>query len=147
MVMLRSDYGFAATTSSTKRGKDTLNPSSVESDRDSLCHSADGSQGSEYDTSSEDQRPNEDGGSTLTEESSDHHLDFPFEFPEDFSKAETNRALEQLRTEIRMASLPIRNEAFRLRTNLRCHINDSRTKLNKLRKFSRYQECVLQKPR
>ena len=85
--MLRSGYGFAANTSSTKGGEDTLNPSSVESDRDSLCHSADGSQGSESDTSSEDQRPNEDGGSTLTEESSDHYLDFPFEFPEELSKA------------------------------------------------------------
>ena len=69
--MLRIGYefaGFAATTSTTKGGKDTFNPSSVESKRDLLCYSADGSQGSESDTSSEDQRSNEDGGSTSTEE-------------------------------------------------------------------------------
>ena len=84
--MLRIGYkyaGFAATTSTTKGGEDTFNPSSVEIKRDSLRYSDDGSQGSESDTSSEDQRSNEDGGSTSTEESSDHNFDFPFEFPDE----------------------------------------------------------------
>ena len=47
-----------------------------------------------------------------------------------------------------MASLLIRNEVFRLlaeNKDLRGHINDSRTKLNKLRKFSRYQESLISK--
>ena len=121
--MLRIGYeyaGFAATTSTTKGGEDTFNPSSVENKRDSLRYSDDGSQGSESDNSSEDQRSDEDGASTFTEESSDHHFDFPFEFPDEKgSKADTNRASdsssEQLRTEIKMASLVIRNEVFRLR--------------------------------
>ena len=117
MVIQRS-----ASADTTKEGEDVLSPSSVESDRDLLCHSADGSQGNESDTSSEDQRPNEDGGSTLTEESSDHHLDFPFEFPEELSKAETKRASEQLRTEIRMASLPVRNEVFRSGPRTRIYV-------------------------
>ncbi len=104
--MQRICYEFAAaTTSTTKGGEDTFNPSSVESKRDSLRYSDDGSQGSESDTSSEDQRSNEDGCATSTEESSDHHFYFPFEFPDEKrSKADTNRASEQLRTEIRMAS-------------------------------------------
>ncbi len=85
--------GFAATTSTTKGGEDTFNPSSMENKRGSLRYSADGSQGSESDTSSEDQRSNEDSGSTSTEESSDHHFDFPFEFPDEKgSKADNNRA-------------------------------------------------------
>ena len=114
--MLRIGYefaGFDATTSTTKGGEDTFNYSSVESKRDSLRYLDDGTQGSESDNSSEDQRSNEDGGATSTEESSDHHFDFPFEFPDEKgSKADTNRASEQLRTEIRMASLPVRNEVF-----------------------------------
>ena len=68
--MLRIGYeyaGFAATTSTTKGGEDTFNPSSVENKRDSLRYSDDGSQGSESDNSSEDQRPDEDGASTFTE--------------------------------------------------------------------------------
>ncbi len=114
MVILRS-----ASANSTKGGEDTLIPSSVESKRDSLRCSADGSQGSESDTSSdsgtsEDQRSNEDGSSTSAEESSDHQFDFPFDFPDEKgSKVDTNRALVQLRTEIRLASLPVRNEVFR----------------------------------
>jgi hypothetical protein len=99
--MLRIGYeyaGFAATTSTTRGGEDTFNPSSVESKRYSPRHSADGSQGSESDTSSdsgtsEDQRSSEDGGSTSAEESSNHNFDFPFEFPDEKgSKADTNRA-------------------------------------------------------
>jgi hypothetical protein len=83
----------------------------VERKRDSLRYSADGSQGSESDTSSEDQCSNKDGGATSTEESSDHDFDFPFEFPDEKgSKADTNR--EQLRTEIRTASLADRNDVF-----------------------------------
>jgi len=139
--------GFAATTSNTKGGEDTFNPSSVESKRDSLRYSDDGSQGSESDTSSEDKRSNEVGGATSTEESSDHHFDFSFEFPDEKgSKADTNRASEQLRTEIRMASLPVRNEVFRLRTenkDLRGQICASRTELNKLGKISRYQRSLI----
>ena len=113
MVILRS-----ASANTTKGGEDTFNSSSMESKRDSLCHSADGSQESESDTSSdsgtsEDQRSNENSGSTSAEESSDHQFDFPFEFPDEKrSKANTNRASVQLRTEIRMASLPVRNEVF-----------------------------------
>ena len=108
--MLRIGYK-AATTSTTKGGEDTFNPSSVESKRDSLRYSDDGSQGSESDPSSEDKRSNEVGGATSTEESSDHHFDFSFEFPDEKgSKADTNRASEQLRTEIRMVSLPVRTE-------------------------------------
>ena len=108
--MLRIGYeyaGFAATTSTTRGGEDTFNPSSVESRRDSLRYSADGSQGSESDTSSdsgtsEDQRSNENGGPTSAEESSDHQFDFPFEFPDEKgSRADTNKASVQLRTEIR----------------------------------------------
>jgi hypothetical protein len=88
--------GFAPATNTTKGGEDTSNPSSVESKRDSLRYSADGSQVSESDTSLEDQPSNEDGGSTSTEESSDHHFDFPFEFPDEKgSKADTNRPSEQ----------------------------------------------------
>ena len=125
MVILRS-----ASASTTKGGEDTFNPSSVESKRDSLSYSADGTQGSESDTSSEDQRSNENSGSTSAEESSDHQFDFPFEFPDEKgSKADTNRASVQLRTEIRMASLPVRNEVFRLRTenkDLRGQICDAR---------------------
>jgi hypothetical protein len=139
MVILRS-----ASANSTKGGEDTFNPSSVESKRDSLRYSDDGSQGSESDTSSEDQRSNEDGASTSTEESSDHHFDFPFEFPDEKgSKADTNRASVQLRTEIRMASLPVRNEVFRLRSenkDLRGQICDTRTELNEVKKFSRFQK-------
>ena len=149
-VMLRIGYeyaGFAATTSNTRGGEDTFNPSSVESKRDALRYSADGSQGSESDNSSEDKRSDEDGASTFTEESSDHHFDFPFEFPDEKgSKADTNRASEQLRTEIRMASLPVRNEGFRLRTenkDLRGQICASRTELNKLGKFSRFQKSLI----
>ncbi len=116
--MLRIGYGyagFAATTSVTKGGEYTFNPSSVESKRDSSRYSDDRSQGSELDNSSEDQRSDEDGASTFTEESSDHHFDIPFEFPDEKgSKADTNRASEQLRTKIKMASLPVRNEVFRL---------------------------------
>ena len=101
-MILRISYeyaGFAATTSTTRGGEDTFNPSSVESKRDSLRYSDDGSQGSESDTSSEDQRSNEDGVATSTEESSDHHFDFPFEFPDEKgSKADTNRASVQLRS-------------------------------------------------
>ena len=70
--MLRIGYeyaGFAETTSTTSKGEDTFNPSSVESKRDSLRYSDDGSQESESDTSSEDKRSNEDGGATSTEES------------------------------------------------------------------------------
>ncbi len=97
-MLLRIGYeyaGFAATTSTIKEGEDTFNPSSVENKRNS----------------------NEDGCSTSTEESSDRHFDFPFEFPDEKgSKADTNTASEQLRMEIRMASLPVRNEVFRLRT-------------------------------
>ncbi len=119
----------------------------MESKRDSLRYSAHGSQGSESDTSSEDQHSNEDGGSTSTEESSDHYFDFPFEFPEEKgSKADTNRASEQLRTEIRMASLPVRNEVFRLRTenkDLCGQICASRTELNKLGNVSRYQRSLI----
>jgi hypothetical protein len=64
--------------STTKGGEDTFNPSSVESKRDSLRYSADGSQGSESDTSSEVQRSNKVGVLTSTEKSSDHLFDFPF---------------------------------------------------------------------
>ena len=106
--MLRIGYEyaeFAATTNTTRGGEDTFNPSSLESKRDSLRYSADGSQGSKSDNSSEDKRSDEDGASTFTEESSDHHFDFPFEFPDEKgSKAETKRASEQLQTEIKMAS-------------------------------------------
>ena len=68
MVILRSALASANT---TKGGEDTFNPPSVESKRDSLRYSADGSQGSESDTSldsgtSEYQRSNEDGTSTFT---------------------------------------------------------------------------------
>ena len=111
MVILRS-----ASASTTKGGEDTFDPSSVESKRDSLRYSADGSQGSKSNTSSEDQRSNEDGGSTSAEESSDHHFDFPFEFPDEKgSKADTNRASVQLRTEIiagsqRSFSTPVREQ-------------------------------------
>ncbi len=150
MVMLRIGYeyaGFAATTSTTKGEGDTFNPSSVESKRDSRRYSDDGSQGSKSDTSSEDQHSNEDGGSTSTEESSDHHFDFPFEFPDEKgSKADTHRASEQLRMEIRMASLPVRNEVFRLRTenkDLRGQICDARTEINKVGKFSRFQKSLI----
>ena len=88
MVILRS-----SSASTTKGGEDTFDPSSVESKRDSLRYSDNGSQGSESDTGSEDQRSNEVGGATSTEESSDHHFDFPFEFPDEKgSKADTNRA-------------------------------------------------------
>ena len=80
-------------------------------------------------------RSKEDGGSTLAEELSDHQFDFPFEFPDEKgSKADTNRASVQLRTEIKMASLPVRNEVFRLRSenkDLRGQICDTRTELNK----------------
>ena len=118
--MLHSGYefaGFAATTGTTKGGEDTFNPSSLKRKRDSLRYSDDGSQGSESNTISEDQRSNEDGAPTSTEESSDHHFDFPFEFPDEKgSKADTNIASVQLRTEIRMASLPVCKEVFRLRT-------------------------------
>jgi hypothetical protein len=84
--MLRIGYefaGFAATTSTTKGGEDTLNPSSVETKRDSLRYSDDGSQGSESDNSSEDQRSNEDGGSTSTEESSGHPSNFDYDYSEE----------------------------------------------------------------
>ena len=147
MVILRS-----ASANSTKGGEDTFDPSSVQSKRDSLRYLADGSQGSESDTSSdsgtsEDQCSNEDGGPTSAEESSDHQFDFPFEFPDEKgSKADTNRASEQLRMEIRMASLPVRNEVFRLRTenkDLRGQICASRTELNKLGKISRYQRSLI----
>ena len=136
------------------RSASAIPPSSVESKRDSLRYSADGSQGSESDTSSdsgtsEDQRSNEDGGSTSAEESSDHHFDFPFEFPDEKgSKADTNRASVQLRTEIRMASLPVRNEVFRLRfenKDLRGQICDTKTELNEVKKFSRYQKSLITK--
>jgi hypothetical protein len=105
MLRIGFEYaGFAETTSTTKGGGDTFNPSSVESKRDSLCYSDDGSQGSESDTSSEDQRADKVGASIFTEESGDHHFDFPFEFPDEKgSKAATNRSSEQLRTEIKMA--------------------------------------------
>ena len=89
MLRIGFEYaGFAETTSTTKGGGDTFNPSSVESKRDSLRYSSDGSQGSELDTSSdsgtsEDQRSNEDGCSASAEESSNHHFDFPFEFPDE----------------------------------------------------------------
>ena len=64
----------------------------MESKRESLRYSDDGSQGSESDISSEDQRSNEDGGATSTEESNDHHFDFPFEFPDEKgSNADTDR--------------------------------------------------------
>ena len=115
-------------------------------------YSADGSQGSESDTSSdsgtsEDQCSNEDGGPTSAEESSDHQFDFPFEFPDEKgSKADTNRASVQLRTEIRMASLPVRNEVFRLRTenkDLLGQICDARTELNKVGKISRFQKSLI----
>ena len=132
--MLRIGYeyaGFAATTSTTKGGEDTFNPSSVEIKRDSLRYSDDGSQVSESDTSSEDKRSNEVGGAASTEKSSDHHFDFPFEFPnEKGSKADTNRASEQLRTEIKMALFPVRKEGFRLQNenkDLRGQICDART--------------------
>ena len=104
--MLRIGYefaGFAATTSTTKGGEDTFNPSSVENKRDSLRYSDDGSQGSESDNSSEDQRSNEDGGSTSTEESSGHPSNFDYDYSEEkVLKAETNR--EQLRAEFKTAS-------------------------------------------
>ena len=148
MVKLRS-----ASANTKKGGEDTFNPSSVESNRDSLSDSADGSQGSESDTSSEDQRSNEDGGSTsrnlktTTEDSSDHQFNFPFEFPEEKgSKADTNRASEQLRTEIRRAPLTVRNEVFRLRTegkDLRGQVCAARTELNEVKKLSRYQASLI----
>ena len=88
----------SALANTTKGGEDTFNPSSVESKRDSLRYSADGSQGSESENSSEGKRSDEDGASTFTEEPSDHHFDFPFEFPDEKgSKADTNRASEKLR--------------------------------------------------
>ena len=140
MVILRS-----ASASTTKGGEDTFDPSNVESKRDSTCYSA---EGSESDTSSdsgtsEDQRSNEDGGSTSTvqlKSQATTTFDFPFEFPDEKgSKADTNRASEQLRTEIRMASLPVRNEVFRLRSenkDLRGQICDTRTEPNEVKKFS-----------
>ena len=148
--MLRIGYeyaGFAATTSTTRGVEDTFSPSSVESKRDSLCYSADGSQGSESENSSEDKRSDEDGASTFTKESSDHHFDSPFEFPDEKgSKADTKKASEQLRTEIKMASLPVRNEVFRLRNenkDLRGQICDARTELNKVGKCSRFQRSLI----
>ena len=119
----------------------------MENKRDSLRYSADGSQEGESDKSSEDKRSDEDDASTFTEESSDHHFDFAFEFPDEKgSKADTKRASEQLRTEIKMASLPVRNEVFRLRNenkDLRCQICDARTELNKVGKFSRFQGSLI----
>ena len=146
--MITYEYaGFATTTSTTKGGEDTFNPSSVESKRDSLRYSADGSQGSDSDNSSEDKRSDEDGASTFTEESSDHHFDLPFEFPDEKgSKADTKRATEQVRTEIKMASLPVRKEVFRIRSenkDLRGQICDARTELNKVGKFSRFQRSLI----
>ena len=47
--------------------------------------------------------------------------------------------------EIRMASLPVRNEVFRLRSenkDLRGQICDTRTELNKVGKFSRFQKSL-----
>ena len=130
MLSIGYEYaGFAATTSTTKGGENTFNPSSVESKRDLLRYSDDGSQGSESDTCS---RSNEHGALTSTEESSDRHFDFSFEFTDEKgSKAEINRASEQLRTEIRVASLPVRNEVFRLRSenkDLRGQICDTRSR-------------------
>ena len=146
--MLRIGYefaGFAATTSTTKGGEDTFNPSSVESKRDSLRYSDDGSQGSESDNSSEDQRSNEDGGSTSTEESSGHPSNFDYDYSEEkVSIAETNRV--QLRAEFKTASFTVRNEVFRLRNenkDLRGQICDARTELNKVGKFSRFQRSLI----
>ena len=45
-----------------------------------------------------------------------------------------------------MASLPVRNEVFRLRfelKDLRGQICDSRTELNEVKKFSRYQKSLI----
>ena len=70
--MLRIGYeyaGFAATTSTTKGGEDTFNPSSVESKQDSLHYSDDGGQGRKSENSSEDQRSDEDFTSTSTTDS------------------------------------------------------------------------------
>jgi len=146
--MLRIGYefaGFAATTSTTKGGEDTLNPSSVETKRDSLRYSDDGSQGSESDNSSEDQRSNEDGGSTSTEESSGHPSNFDYDYSEEkVSIAETSRV--QFQAEFKTASFTVRNEVFRLRNenkDLRGQICDARTELNKVGKFSRSQRSLI----
>ena len=128
-----------------KEGKIHLKPSSVESKRDSLRYSDDGSQGSESDNSSEDQRSNEDGGSTSTEESSGHPSNFDYDYSEEkVSIAETNRV--QLRAEFKTASFTVRNEVFRLRNenkDLRGQICDARTELNKVGKFSRSQRSLI----
>ena len=119
--------------------KDIFNPSSVESKRDSLRYSDDGSQGSESDNSSED------GGSTSTEESSGHPSNFDYDYSEEkVSVAETSR--EQLRAEFKTASFTVRNEVFRLRNenkDLRGQICDARTELNKVGKFSRFQRSLI----
>ena len=146
--MLRIGYeycGFAATTSTTKVGEDTFNPSSVENKRDSLRYSDVGSQESESDNSSEDQRSNEDGGSTSTEESSGHPSNFDYDYSEEkVSIAETSRV--QFQAEFKTASFTVRNEVFRLRNenkDLRGQICDARTELNKVGKFSRSQRSLI----
>ena len=147
--MLRIGYecaGLATTTSTTKGGEDTFNPSN---ERNSRRYSDDESQGSESYTGSEDQSSYEDGGATSAEDSGDHNFDFSYEFPDEKgSKADADRAAAQLRMEIKMASLPVRNEVFRLRIenkDLRGQICGLRTKINKVEKFSRYQSSLIPK--
>ncbi len=91
--MLRIGYeyaGFAATTSTTKGGEDTFNPSSVEASGIHFVIQL-------TEVKEANQITVQDGGSTFTEESSNHPSEFDYDYSEEkVSKADTNR--EQLWT-------------------------------------------------